>query len=780
MMRLGQTIAGIMLVAMASASPVLSQDVLLEGTATNFGSSQADETPDGFAFLTITGAEPDSVVIATPQLTVSGIDTAVAAAVTGAGSPAFRINGGGLVTSGTVSNGDTVELSLRTDAGEYEKNHTARLTIGTEFADFSVTTRAADSIASAFTFTDVTGADVGATITATPQITVSGIEIPVTASVSGTGTPSFKVNGGALVTSAQVQNGDVLTLSLNTTAGAYATSYSATLSLGSVSDSFDVTTRPADVAPDAFSFTDATNVYPGAVATSNAVTLSGFEAGVSAALTGDAGAEYSLDNGLSWKAIGVSSTAYPGDIVLVRVPTAASLSTSRRATLTLGGVSSDFNATTASSFTCGSDGLSTLALGQKTCADPTYYVGTLSSERLYAKVISGTYAYRTSTTSSGASSTSDGVSNTTALISSSVTEHEAARACRLLGNEWYLPSIGELHILTGNQAVGTLPEITTNESGVFWSSTEYTASGARMWDPTQTSTPLLWQVKTEPSKVMCFRRDATPTTDRMPSGFSFTPASVADADFSMMQGSNVLTLAGIDAVTPISLSKTGPGTACYSVNGGTCQTASSYVLNGQTVQVQITTSSGLSETTSASLTVGDASTSFSVTTASTTCVTKDLTTLALGASSCSVINGSERATIYAGTLSGTRLYVTPMTGTYMWKNAFTSTTGTTSTTDGKTNTTSMTSTAALRTAHPAAAACWALGTDWYLPSTGELGVVRTNKATGKLTEINPGAPDAFWTSTQATTMNAYIGYWSIASNAQLGKPELMPIFCMRK
>lgn len=56
MMRLGQTIAGIMLVAMASASPVFSQDVLLEGTATNFGSSQADETPDGFAFLTITGA----------------------------------------------------------------------------------------------------------------------------------------------------------------------------------------------------------------------------------------------------------------------------------------------------------------------------------------------------------------------------------------------------------------------------------------------------------------------------------------------------------------------------------------------------------------------------------------------------------------------------------------------------------------------------------------------------------------------------------------------------
>lgn len=780
MIRVGQVVAGAVMIAFGAGASVLAQDVLLEGTATNFASSQTDETPDSFAFLSITGAEPDSVAIASPELTVSGIDTPVAVSVTGPGSPAFRINGGGLVTSGTASNGDTIALSLNTEAGQFEKNYTARLTVGTEFADFSVTTRAADAVANGFTFTDVTGAEVATTITATPSVTVGGLELPVTASVSGTGSPSFKVNGGAAVTSAQVQNGDVIVFSLNTAAGSYSTSYAATLSLGSVADTFNVTTRAADLTPNAFSFTDMTGVAPGATATSNAVTVSGFEAGVTASLTGASGSEYSVDNGATWKAIGATAVASPGSQVLVRIPTAATLSTLHTATLTIGGVSGVFNATTAATFSCGSGGLAALALGQKTCSDTTYYVGNLSSERLYAKIISGTYAYRTNLTLSNAGSSSDGVTNTSTMISGSVNEHEAARACRLLGNEWYLPAIDELHVLTGNRAVRSLPEITTNASGSFWASTEYTSSGARFWDPTQTSTPLLWQVKSEPSKVMCFRRDASPTTDRLPSGFSFTPAAVTDADFSMMQGSNVLTLAGIDAVTPISLSKTGPGTACYSVNGGTCQTASSYVLNGQTVQVQITTSSGLSETTSASLTVGDASTSFSVTTSSTTCVTKDLTTLALGASSCSIINGVERATIYAGTLSGTRLYVTPMTGTYMWKNAFTSTTGTTSTTDGKTNTTSMTSTAALRTAHPAAAACWALGTDWYLPSTGELGVVRTNKATGKLTEINPGTPDAFWTSTQATTMNAYIGYWSLASNAQLGKPEVMPIFCMRK
>jgi hypothetical protein len=97
-----------------------------------------------------------------------------------------------------------------------------------------------DIVPSAFTFTDVTGAD-AATVYTSNTITVAGLGASASGAVSITG-GTYKKNAGSYVsTPGTVVNGDTVTVRVTSSASA-STAVSAVLTIGGVSDTYTVTT----------------------------------------------------------------------------------------------------------------------------------------------------------------------------------------------------------------------------------------------------------------------------------------------------------------------------------------------------------------------------------------------------------------------------------------------------------------------------------------------------------------------------------------------------------
>lgn len=80
-----------------------------------------------------------STLIESNTLNINGIDDGTSISITGDGSPQFRINGGSWVTSGTIDDGDTLQLRLTSNASPSTTN-SATVTIGTESDQWDVTT----------------------------------------------------------------------------------------------------------------------------------------------------------------------------------------------------------------------------------------------------------------------------------------------------------------------------------------------------------------------------------------------------------------------------------------------------------------------------------------------------------------------------------------------------------------------------------------------------------------------------------------------------------------
>ena len=112
-----------------------------------------------------------------------------------------------------------------------------------------------DTTPEAFSFTAKTDVEPNTVVQADEVVTVvglgDGVMVPI--SVSGDGNPAFRINAGsgfgALETSGMVKNGDLVQFSLMTAAAAWETTYSGTLTIGTVSRSFSVTTKAEQVVP---------------------------------------------------------------------------------------------------------------------------------------------------------------------------------------------------------------------------------------------------------------------------------------------------------------------------------------------------------------------------------------------------------------------------------------------------------------------------------------------------------------------------------------------------
>jgi hypothetical protein len=100
------------------------------------------------------------------------------------------------------------------------------------------------------------------------------------------------------------------------------------------------TTGGADTTPDAFSFTDQTDVALSTLTTSNTLTITGIDAATAISVTGG---EMSINSGAFGSA---STTVVASDTVQLRVTSSASNSTAVAVTLDIGGVTDEWSVTT--------------------------------------------------------------------------------------------------------------------------------------------------------------------------------------------------------------------------------------------------------------------------------------------------------------------------------------------------------------------------------------------------------------------------------------------------
>ena len=101
----------------------------------------ADTTPDAFSFTDQTDVAL-STITTSNSININGINTSTPVSVSGDGSPEIRINGGSWATSGSITDGQSLEVRL-TSSGSNSTAHTATVDVGGVTDVWSVTTASA-------------------------------------------------------------------------------------------------------------------------------------------------------------------------------------------------------------------------------------------------------------------------------------------------------------------------------------------------------------------------------------------------------------------------------------------------------------------------------------------------------------------------------------------------------------------------------------------------------------------------------------------------------------
>jgi len=361
-----------------------------------------------FTFADVNDAALSTLTTAS-AVTISGIPAGCSGevSVAGDGSPEISIAGGAWGTSGNITNGQTLAVRL-TSSAAFGSAHTATISIGSTDDEWVVTTVAADTTPNAFTFTDVTNAE-PSTLTTSNTITITGINTTTPVSVTGTGA-QISINGGAWGTSGNITNGQTLAVRL-TSSASFATAMTATVNVGGVTDNWSVTTRAAancanttmkwtnastgpcqaaslamthgqnksvtntasgytgtrnlscndgtisqsggsctgtDSTPNAFSITNQTGVAPNTLIYSNTVSIIGLTTGASVSISGQGAPQFSIAGG-AWT---TSGTIQNGQTLRLRLTSANAYSTTRTATVNVGGVTDTWSVTTRAVANC--------------------------------------------------------------------------------------------------------------------------------------------------------------------------------------------------------------------------------------------------------------------------------------------------------------------------------------------------------------------------------------------------------------------------------------------
>ena len=516
----------------------ITSDRSVGGTFT----TSSDTTPDAFSFTAQPGV-PTGTVRTSNTITVSGITEAAPISVSN-GSYSIGCTSSFVTTAGTISNGQSVCVR-HTSSGSPNGTTSTPLTIGGVSGTFSSTTGAEDTTPNSFTFTFQTGVETNSVRTSN-AVTIAGINAPTPISVSGGGGSSYSIGctGSFVTTAGTISNGQ--TVCVRHTSASTANAITSTvLTVGSYSGLFRSTTGANDTAPNAFSFTAQTGVPVNSVRTSNTITVGGINAPAPISISGVAGGSYSI--GCTSSFVTTAGTISNGQTVCVRHTASPSGGATVSSTLDIGGVTAAFSSTTA-----GSD---TTPDAFSFTAQPGVPTGTV----------------RTSNT----------------ITVSGITEAAPISV-----------SNGSYSIGCTSSFVTTAGTISNGQSVCV----RHTSSGSPNGT---TSTPLTI------GGVSGTFSSTTGAEDTTPNSFTFTFQTGVETN--SVRTSNAVTIAGINAPTPISVS--GGGGSSYSIGcTGSFVTTAGTISNGQTVCVRHTSASTANAITSTVLTVGSYSGLFRSTT----------------------------------------------------------------------------------------------------------------------------------------------------------------------
>ncbi|MCE6957714.1 hypothetical protein LAZ40_01395 [Cereibacter sphaeroides] len=505
----------------------------VSGITSAFKVTTIDTTPAAYAFTT-KSAQLLNTLVTSNTVTISGLGTSVPVSVTGDGSPRISINGSTTwVTSGTISNGDTLAVRLTSSLSQ-QTTSTATVSVGSVDSDFDVIT--GDAVPGSIVFASV-GNAAGDTVITSAAATMSGMTIPAAVSISGAGSPQFQIGSGAWGTSGTISNGQTLRVRLTSVAGTAGGSRTATVTVGGKQAGFTVTT--IDRTPADFSFTTKSGVALSTDVTSASVTITGLTASTSVSVTGSGSPEIQTGTD-TWATSGSISN---GETLKVRLTSAGTVSTSRTATVTVGGVSRTFTVTTGTN-------------------------------------VPAAYAF---TTVTNASSSTLYTSNTVTM--SGMT----------LPGTVSVSGSGSPKVSINGGAFGSGGTITNGQTlRVQLTSASGTSGTSNVATVNVSGRTATYTVKTR---------------DTVPNAFSFTSQTGVPLD--TVRNSNTVTISGLTTNAPVSVS--GTGDPEISIGGGSW-VKSGTISNGQTLQVRQTSSAVGSTARIATVTVGGLARTFSVTT----------------------------------------------------------------------------------------------------------------------------------------------------------------------
>lgn len=215
-----------------------SAHLVIAGVARDWTVSTANTTPQAFGFADAVEQDPGAF-LGSSTATLQGFANPAPVTISGSGSPAFSLSGGGLRTTGTATPGQTLQLFASAPAG-YGTSQTVTVTVGGRSANWVIATRASDTVPAPFTVEEKTGEALNS-LTTSRSVTPKAYLDPAPIAVTGDGTPLLSIAGGAPVASGTILPGQSFTVQL-TSAPTPNMPRAATVTVGGVSATFTVTT----------------------------------------------------------------------------------------------------------------------------------------------------------------------------------------------------------------------------------------------------------------------------------------------------------------------------------------------------------------------------------------------------------------------------------------------------------------------------------------------------------------------------------------------------------
>jgi len=272
----------------------------------------------------VRNADGSSIVV-----NLSGILASLTVGPGGSLSTAF-----GEYRSGAGTNANDCQSQIRWDG--------ASITCGTLRAgtvEITGTATPVDTEPDPFTFTPVTNVPVNTLVTSN-TVTITGIAAPSRITVAG-GSYSIGCTGTFTTAAANIPDGSTVCVRHNS-AATPGTDTVTTLNIGGIIGTYTSTTVPADTTPDTFVLVDQADVPVSTEIISAPVTISGINTAAPVFITGG---DYSV--GCTGLYVAVPGSVSPGQSICVRHVSAAVPLTATSTTLTVGGVSDTFTSTTA-------------------------------------------------------------------------------------------------------------------------------------------------------------------------------------------------------------------------------------------------------------------------------------------------------------------------------------------------------------------------------------------------------------------------------------------------